>query len=86
VINSRSVSDLEDQPSPLPRASGPDDCAKRPGNPTLASDYLADVVFRDVQPEDESVVTLLLLDADRVWIVDELSREVLEELRQASWP
>jgi hypothetical protein len=83
VINSASVSDLENQPAPLPRASGPDDRPERPRDPSLASDHLADIVLGDVQPQDDGVVALLLLDSDRIRVVHELSREVREELRQA---
>src|SRR4029078_2330142 len=55
--------------------------AQRARDATVATDHLADVVRRDVQDEDERVVALLLLDANRRRIVDELAREVREQSR-----
>ena len=45
---------------------------------------LPDVVRRHVQPEDERVVLLDLLDAHRRRVVDELARDVVEQLRHAA--
>jgi hypothetical protein len=52
----------------------------------LASDDLPNLVFGDVQAKHYAVVSLLLLDANGVRIVDEPAREVGEELRQGSSP
>lgn len=81
---SSSVSDLEDQPAPLPGSTGPHDRAERPRDPALASDHLADVLLRDVQAEHDGVVPQLLLDADGVGVVDQPLGQVCEELSQDS--
>ena len=57
---------------------------QRPRDPALPSDHLADVLLRDEQPQDDDVVALLALDADRVGVVDEAPREDLEQLSQCS--
>src|SRR5205814_7325318 len=44
-------------------------------------DHLAQVVLGDVQPQDDGVLLLDTLDAHRVGLVDELARQVLEQLR-----
>ena len=80
----RSVSDLEDQPAPLPRPAGTHDRAERPRDPALPSDHLADVVLRHVEPKNDRVVPLLLLHAHSVGIVHQPLREVLEQLSQDS--
>ena len=54
--------------------------------PPLPPDHLADVVGRDVEPEDDRVVTLLRLDAHGVRLVDEPPRDPLEELGQLRKP
>ena len=81
---SSSVSDLEDQPAPLPGAAGAHDRAERASNPTLAADHLADVVLGDMQPEHHGVITHLLLDPDRAGVVDETLCKVGQELSQDS--
>jgi hypothetical protein len=81
---SSSVSDLVNQPAPLPRAARPDDRAKRPRDPPLAADHLADIVLGHVQAEHERVVTLLLLDANRLRVVDEALRQVGQQLSPGS--
>ena len=79
-----SVSDLENQPAPLPRAAGAHDRTKRPRNPALAPDHLADVFLRYMEAEDDRVVTHFLLDADGVGVVDELPRQIGEQVSQGS--
>ena len=80
------IGDLEHQTAPLPRAAGADERTKRTRDPPLASDHLADVLLGHMEPEDDRVVALLLLDADCVRVVDQPPREVDEELRQAASP
>ena len=81
-----SVSDLEHEPPALARGPGANHGAQSPREPALAADHLADVFFGDVEAQDHRVLPLLLLDPDGVRIVHELSREVLEQLSQCSWP
>ena len=80
------IGDLEHEPSALTRAAGADDRPQRPSDPPLAADHLPDVVFRDMEAEDERVVGLDLFDADRIGVVYELAREVRQQISQCSWP
>jgi hypothetical protein len=73
-----SVSDLEHEPPPLAGAAGANHGAQGPRDAALAADHLADVVLGDMEPEDGLVLPLLLLDPDRVGIVDELPGQVLQ--------
>jgi hypothetical protein len=77
-VTRSSVSDLEHEAPSLASAAGADDRAKRPRDPALAADHLADVVLRDMEPEDERILALHLLDPNGVRVVHELSSEVLE--------
>ena len=63
-----------------PRGARAHDRAQRPGEPALAADHLAAVLGRDVELEHGRVLTLDLLDAHGVGIVDELLREPGEQL------
>lgn len=78
------VSDLEHESPALACASGSNHCAQRPRDPALTADHLADVILGDVKAEDECILPLLLLDADGVRIVHELSSEVLQQISQCS--
>ena len=53
-------------------------------DPALAPDHLADVLLGDVQPEDDRAVPLGPLHAHLVRPVDEVPRQVLEQLLQAA--
>jgi len=68
------------------RAARADDRTERPGNPALAADHLADVVRRDSKPKHGRSFLPHLLDRDRIGLVDELSREVREELSHRRSP
>ena len=75
--------DLEQRPAPVPHRARADDRAQRTRDPTLAADHLADVVLGDVEDEHEGVVALLRLDPHGGRVVDELAREVRQQLRHA---
>ena len=68
------------------RRACPDDPAQRAREAALAPDYLADVVRRDLQPEDDGTSLLDRLHANRIGLVHELTGEVLQKLSQCSWP
>ena len=74
------VDDLELHAPLLARAARAHDRAQRAGDATLPPDHLAEVVLGDMQTEQERVIVVDLLDAHRVRLVDELPRQVLEEL------
>ena len=79
--DSGSADDLELQPPARARPAGAHDGAQGARDAALPADHLADVVFGDVQAEDErAVVALDLLDAHRVGLVDEPPRELREQL------
>jgi hypothetical protein len=63
---------------------GANQLSQRPRDPALPSDHLADVLLRDEQPQDDEVISLLALDANRVRVVDEPTRKDFEQLRQCS--
>ena len=67
------LSDLEEHSRIRARCAGADDRPQRPREAALAADYLADVVRRDMQPEDDGVVPLDRLDVHRRRIVNELA-------------
>src|SRR5213075_3158454 len=46
---------------------------------SLPPDHLPAIGLRDVEPQDELVVLVDLLDTHRVGLVDELTREILEQ-------
>ena len=81
-----SVGNLEDVTLVGARAARADDAAESPRDPALLPDHLADVVRRDVEVEDHRALTLFRLDAHRLRLVDEPSREPLEELGHAAAP
>src|SRR5207237_6792183 len=83
LARSGSVYDLEHDPPTFLRAARADERAQRPGDPALPADHLADVVRRDVEPQDERVVFLELLDTHRVGLVDEPPGQVVEQLPHA---
>ena len=64
----------------LPGRTGPDERAQCADDPALPADHLADVVGGDMEHEDEGALALLGLDAHGVGIVDELAREIREQL------
>src|SRR4051812_38744154 len=72
--------DLDEDPPALPYRARAHDRAQRARDPALAADHLADIVGRDVQHEHECVLALLRLHAHRVGLVDQLAREVREQL------
>ncbi len=84
MISWSSVSDLENDPAPLPGAAGPNDRTQRACESSLAADHFADVVFCDVEAQDDGVLSLFLLDPDGVWIVDQLARQVRDQISQCS--
>jgi hypothetical protein len=77
---SASVNDLEQDAAALTASGRPHDRTQRARDPALAPDHLADVVRRNVQPQHERVRFVDLLDANGVRLVDELSRQVLDQL------
>jgi hypothetical protein len=72
--------DLEDDSAVRPGPTRANDRAERPRDPALATDHLADVVFRDSELEDGRAFALNFLDLDGVRFVDELPREVRKQL------
>src|SRR5581483_5743685 len=78
------VGDLDEDAPALAKRARAHERAQRASNATLPADHLADVVCGDVQHEDERSVAFLLLDADRIGVVDELAREIREQLRHRS--
>ena len=78
---SASVGNLE-QEAPVGAAPRPGRGCAAPAPAALPTDHLADVVGRDVEAEDDRVLTLLRLDAHGVRLVDEPTRDPLEELSQ----
>ncbi len=60
------------------------DCTQRPRDPACAPDHLADIVRGDVEAQHESVLALFRLDANLIGLVDELTREIGEQLSQRS--
>ena len=69
--------------------SGParaDDRPERTRDPALAADHLADVGLRDSELEDGRTVALHFLDFHCVRFVDELPREVREQLSHRRSP
>ena len=81
-----SLDDLEHDAPVRARAAGSDDRAERPGDPALAADHLADVIRRDPQLKHGRAFLSYFLDRNRIRIVDELAREVLEELSHRRRP
>src|SRR6516164_1884162 len=75
------VGDLDEHAAPVARRARTHERAQRAGDAALAADHLADVVLGHVQHEDERAVALLLLHAHGLRIVDQLAREVREQLR-----
>ena len=63
-----------------PRPAGPDDGAESAGDPAVLPDHLADVVGGDVELEDDRALPLGPDDADVVGGVDEVPRQVLEQI------
>ena len=84
MISCSSVSDLENDPAPLPGAAGPNDRTQRACEASLTADHLADVVFCDVEAQDDRVRSLFLLDPDSVWIIDQLASQVRDQISQCS--
>ncbi len=68
----------------LAAAGRSDDRAQRARHTPLAADHLAAILGSDVEPEHVRVVVVDPLDTDRVRLVDEPAREVLEQLDQES--
>src|SRR5262245_2354962 len=62
------------------RRAGAHDRAKRPHDPALPADHLADVVRRDMKPDHRGVVALHCLDTDRVRRVHETPRDPRDQL------
>ena len=50
----------------------------------MPPDHFADVVFRDMEAEDERILAFHFLHPDRVGVVDELPSEVRQQLSQCS--
>src|SRR5690349_5282297 len=75
-----SVDDLELHAPLLACAARADDRAQGARDPALPPDHLAKVVFGDVQTQHERVLVVDFLDPNRVGVVDELLREVLEQV------
>ena len=76
-------STIELDAPPLPRGAGAHDRPQRPRDPALPADHLPAIGLGDVEPEHEDIVVLDLLDPDRVRLVNEPPRQVLEQLGHA---
>ena len=77
-----SAVNLEQHATALAHAARSDDRSQRRAMRPLPADDLADVVGRHVQPDDEHVVAILLLDPNCIRVVHELSCEERDELGQ----
>ena len=77
---SDSVGNLEHVALFRASAAGTHDATERARDPPLLADHLADVVRRDMEMEDDRVLTLFRLDTHGLGIVDESAREKLEKL------
>ena len=60
-----------------------DESAKRPGDPALASDHLADVVGSNLESQHDHVALVDALDPDGVRIVDEPTGDPGEQVVHA---
>src|SRR5579862_4237392 len=80
------VGDLDEHASAITRSARAHECAQRARDASLTADHLADVIRGDVQDEDERAVTLLLFHANRLRVVDELAREIREQLSYVPLP
>jgi len=69
----------EDAPAVAHRARA-DDGPQSAHDPPAATDHLADIVRGDVQTEHEGILALFRLHAYRFRVVDELPREIREQL------
>jgi hypothetical protein len=77
-----SAVNLEQHATAFAHAARSDDRAQRARNPALPAHDLADVVGRHVQPDDEHVLAILVLDPDCIRVVHKLSGEERDELGQ----
>jgi hypothetical protein len=57
--------------------------ADRSRYPSLAADYLAELIMRDGQAQDDSAAATPGTNLDRIWIIDKLASDVSNEGRQA---
>jgi hypothetical protein len=64
------------------RPTRADDRPQRAGDPSLPADHLADVALGDVEPQDEILAVVDLLDPYGVRLVHELPGEIFEKLDQ----
>ena len=82
-----SVDDLDEDPLSLPDATGLHDPAKRLGSAALAADHLAAVLLGDAQLQHDRLLVLFELgDLDLVGVIDQRSRQILEQLLQSRIP
>jgi hypothetical protein len=72
--------DLQLDAAAVARAHDPQQAANRIGDATVAADDAAHVALVDAQHELHFVATLLHLDVDRVGVVDQRARDIVEEL------
>src|SRR5580765_1631231 len=77
------VDDLELHATLFARASGTDDRAQRACDASLPADHLAQILLRDMQAKDDRVVLVDALHPHLVGLVDELPRQILEQLRHS---
>src|SRR5438552_5944850 len=75
------VDDLALDAAPLAHASRSHDRAQGACDASLPPDHLADIILCDMQAKHHGVFLVDTLDAHGVRIVDELLRQVLEQLR-----
>src|SRR5436190_10186547 len=78
-----SAGDLDMHAAAGPDRRGPDDRPERAGHVALLADHLAHVVLGHVQLEHDVLPGVASLDAHRLRMVDELAREIREEVVHA---
>jgi hypothetical protein len=74
------VDDLELYAAALAHAACSHDRAQCARDSPLPADHFAEIVLSDVKPKHDCVLLVDTLDAHGVRIVDELSRQILEQL------
>src|SRR4051794_17472610 len=81
MTNSALLNDLEQDAAVTVRAACPHERAHRPRDASAPADHAAEILGRDLELDHVRVVLVELLDLHLVRLLDEIAREVLDELR-----